>query len=55
MDVLLKDKTESFPSEDAQARMAPSSWGAQDTEFTSHAAKPNNRAMRLRLYAEYAL
>ena len=47
IDVLLKVKTDSFPSEDAQARIAPSSWGAQDTEFTSQAAKPNNRATRL--------
>ena len=32
--VLLKVRTEMVPSEDAQARMAPSSCGAHDTEFT---------------------
>ncbi len=30
----LKVRTEILPSEDAQARMAPSSWGAHDTELT---------------------
>ena len=34
-DVLLKVNTEILPSDDAQARMAPSSWGAQDTELTT--------------------
>lgn len=33
-DTLLKVKTESFPSDDAQARMAPSSCGAHETELT---------------------
>ena len=31
---LLNVKTEILPSDDAQARMAPSSWGAQETELT---------------------
>jgi len=31
---LLKVRTEIFPSEEAQARIAPSSCGAQETEFT---------------------
>ena len=31
---LLKVRTEMVPSEDAQARMAPSSCGSHDTEFT---------------------
>ena len=44
IDVLLKVKTESFQSENAQARMPPSSWGAQDTEFSSKMGKPNERA-----------
>ena len=30
----LKVRTEILPSEEAQARMAPSSWGAHDTELT---------------------
>ena len=33
-DALLKVSTEMVPSEDAQARIAPSSCGAQETEFT---------------------
>jgi hypothetical protein len=32
---LLKVKTESFPSDEAQATIAPSSCGAQETEFTA--------------------
>jgi hypothetical protein len=30
----LNVRTEILPSEEAQARMAPSSWGAHDTELT---------------------
>ncbi len=33
-EVPLKVRTEILPSEDAQARMAPNSWGAHDTELT---------------------
>ena len=33
-DKLLNVKTETLPSEDAHAKIAPSSWGAQDTELT---------------------
>lgn len=32
--ILLKDKTDSFPSDEAQATIAPSSWGAHETELT---------------------
>lgn len=32
--LLLNVRTLIFPSLDAQARMAPSSWGAQEIEFT---------------------
>ena len=31
----MKLRTEIFPSEEAQARIAPSSCGAQETEFTA--------------------
>jgi len=34
-DWLLKVNTEIFPSEEAQLRIAPSSWGAQETELTA--------------------
>ena len=34
-DVLLNERTEILPSEDAHARIAPSSCGAHDTEFTT--------------------
>lgn len=34
-DILLNVRTEILPSDEAQARMAPSSCGAQDTELTS--------------------
>lgn len=36
--LLLKVNTESFPSEEAQARMAPNSCGAHETEFTTRVA-----------------
>lgn len=32
---LLKESTDTFPSDDAHATIAPSSWGAHDTELTS--------------------
>jgi hypothetical protein len=35
----LKVRTEILPSEEAQARMAPSSWGAHDTELTEVEAR----------------
>ena len=45
---LLKVRTEIFPSEEAHARIAPSSWGAQETEFTGgNALGPANRASTL--------
>ena len=31
----LNVSTESFPSEEAHARIAPSSWGAQEMELTA--------------------
>lgn len=40
-DSLLNVKTDILPSEDAQARMAPSSCGAQDTEFTGFGVNPS--------------
>lgn len=33
--VPLYDKTETLPSEDAHVSIGPSSWGAQETEFTA--------------------
>ena len=32
--LLLKVSTDNFPSDEAHARIAPSSWGAHEIEFT---------------------
>lgn len=39
-DVLLNCKTETFPSLDAQARIAPSSYGAHAIELTAQSSAP---------------
>jgi hypothetical protein len=41
----LKVRTESLPSEDAQARMAPSSWGAHETELTEAVCRVCSRIL----------
>ena len=54
---LLKERTEIFPSEEAQARIAPSSCGAQETEFTvvnpSAPSRCTPIVFYLRRYEEY--